>query len=230
MATKKKETPEKKPVKKPAKKPVKKAVKKPVAKAAKKPVKKAAPKVAKKPAAKPAPTKPAPVEAPQAPQPAPEQQGNGADTAQPMLRILAQYIKDASFENPNAPDSLRQDQGTPEISINIEIGRQMVDENTVEVVLMLGAKAERNGKPVFLCELEYAGLFAFGNIAEDHLQPMILIECPRLLFPFARQIMAELTQNGGYPPILLEPPDFASMFRDEMMRRAQETGGSVTFN
>ncbi|PHQ67551.1 MAG: protein-export chaperone SecB [Robiginitomaculum sp.] len=215
MATKKTETPKKKPAKKP--------VKKPAVKAAKKPAKKAAPKAAKKPTAK-----AAPVETPQTPQP--EQQSNGAEAAQPMLRILAQYIKDASFENPNAPDSLRQDQTAPAISINIEIGRQMVDDNTVEVVLMLGAKAERDGKPVFLCELEYAGLFAFGNIAEDHIQPMILIECPRLLFPFARQIMAELTQNGGYPPILLEPPDFASMFRDEMMRRAQETGGSVTFN
>jgi len=215
MATKKTETPKKKPAKKP--------VKKPAVKAAKKPAKKAAPKAAKKPTAK-----AAPVATPQTPQP--EQHSNGAEAAHPMLRILAQYIKDASFENPNAPDSLRQDQTAPAISINIEIGRQMVDDNTVEVVLMLGAKAERDGKPVFLCELEYAGLFAFGNIAEDHIQPMILIECPRLLFPFARQIMAELTQNGGYPPILLEPPDFASMFRDEMMRRAQETGGSVTFN
>ncbi|MCF6220362.1 MAG: protein-export chaperone SecB [Robiginitomaculum sp.] len=215
MATKKKAT----PAKKPAKKTTTKAVKKPVKKAAKKP----APKAVKKPAAKPAEK---PVEAPQ-----PTQQGNGAEAEQqPMLRILAQYTKDASFENPNAPDSLRQDQPTPAISINIEIGRQMLDENTVEVVLMLGAKAERDGKPVFLCELEYAGLFAFGNVAEEHIQPMILIECPRLLFPFARQIMAEMTQNGGYPPILLEPPDFAAMFRDEMMRRAQETGESVTFN
>lgn len=219
MATKKTETPKKKPAKKPVKKPAAKASKKP----AKKPVKKTAPKVTKKPTAK-----TAPVETPQTPQP--EQQSNGAEASQPMLRILAQYIKDASFENPNAPDSLRQDQTAPAISINIEIGRQMIDDNTVEVVLMLGAKAERDGKTVFLCELEYAGLFAFGNIAEDHIQPMILIECPRLLFPFARQIIAELTQNGGYPPILLEPPDFASMFRDEMMRRAQETGGSVTFN
>jgi len=221
MATKKKEPPKKKPAKKTVKKPAKKVAKKPAAKAAKKPAKKVA-------------AKTAPVEAPQTPEPAPEptseQQSNGAEAAQPMLRILAQYIKDASFENPNAPDSLRQDQSAPAISINIEIGRQMIDDNTVEVVLMLGAKAERDGKPVFLCELEYAGLFAFGNIAEDHIQPMILIECPRLLFPFARQIIAELTQNGGYPPILLEPPDFASMFRDEMMRRAQETGGSVTFN
>jgi len=210
MAKKKNDDTEKKPVKKPAKKPAKKAVKKP-AKAK-----------AKTPKVEPA---PAP-----APEPAPAPQENGSDAAQPMLRILAQYIKDASFENPNAPDSLRSDQDAPQISINIEIGRQMVDDNTVEVVLMLGAKAERDGKPVFLCELEYAGLFAFGNIAEEHIQPMILIECPRLLFPFARQIMAELTQNGGYPPILLEPPDFAAMFREEMMRRAQAAGGTTTFN
>ncbi len=144
---------------------------------------------------------------------------------EPMLRILAQYIKDASFENPNAPDSLRSDQDSPQIGINIEIGRQMMDDNTVEVVLMLSAKAERGDKPVFLCELEYAGLFTFAGVPEEHLQPMILIECPRLLFPFARQIMAELTQNGGYPPILLEPPDFAAMFRDEMMRRAATEQG-----
>ncbi len=155
---------------------------------------------------------------------------DAAAQQEPMLRILAQYIKDASFENPNAPDSLRAEQSAPAININIEIGRQMMDENTVEVVLMLGAKAERDGKPVFLCELEYAGLFSFGGVPEEHLQPMILIECPRLLFPFARQIMAELTQNGGYPPILLEPPDFAAMFRDEMMRRAAEQGESAVVN
>ena len=153
-----------------------------------------------------------------------------AELQEPMLRILAQYTKDASFENPNAPDSLRADQSAPAININIEIGRQMMDDNTVEVVLMLSAKAERDGKAVFLCELEYAGLFGFAGVPEEHLQPMILIECPRLLFPFARQIMAELTQNGGYPPILLEPPDFAAMFRDEMMRRAAEQGEGETVN
>lgn len=148
----------------------------------------------------------------------------------PMLRILAQYTKDASFENPNAPDSLRSDLGAPDINISIEIGRQMIDGGTVEVVLMLAAKSTREDKTVFLCELEYAGLFSFGNIAEEHIQPMIMIECPRLLFPFARQIMAEMTQNGGFPPILLEPPDFASMFRDEMIRRAAEQGESAPLN
>lgn len=137
----------------------------------------------------------------------------------PSMTVLAQYTKDASFENPNAPQSMQANLPAPAININIEIGRQMMDNNTVEVVLMLSAKAERDGATVFLCELEYAGLFAFSNITDEQLQPMILVECPRLLFPFARQIMAELTQNGGYPPILLDPPDFAAMLRDEMMRR-----------
>lgn len=92
---------------------------------------------------------------------------------------------------------------------------------------MLSAKAEREGGVVFLAELEYAGLFAFNNITAEQVQPMILIECPRMLFPFARQIMADMTQNGGYPPILLDPPDFAAMYRDEMMRRATEQGDGL---
>lgn len=153
----------------------------------------------------------------------PAETAQPADESQmPSMTVLAQYTKDASFENPNAPQSLQNDKGAPAININIEIGRQMMDDNTVEVVLMLSAKAERDGGVVFLCELEYAGLFGFSNITAEQIQPMILIECPRMLFPFARQIMAEMTQNGGFPPILLDPPDFAAMYRDEMMRRSAE--------
>lgn len=140
----------------------------------------------------------------------------------PMLRVLAQYTKDSSFENPNAPDSLRAGLDAPEININIEIGRQMLDDDSVEVTLMLRTDARRGDKVAFIAELEYAGLFAFQGVGIEEIQPLIMIECPRLLFPFARQIMAEMTQNGGYPPIMLEPPDFASMFREEMMRRAAE--------
>lgn len=192
--------------------------------AQKKTEKKTTKKTAKKPAKKPAARKTTnPKNAAQEDTSVGEQQIAG-----PMLRVLAQYTKDASFENPNAPESLRADLPPPSVAINIEIGRQMIDENTAEVVLMLGVQAERDGKPVFLCELEYAGLFGFAGIAEEHLQPMILIECPRLLFPFARQIIAEMTQNGGFPPILMEPPDFAAMFRDEMMRRA--ASGEETVN
>ena len=142
----------------------------------------------------------------------------------PMLQVLAQYTKDQSFENPNAPESLRSGLDAPAISINIEIGRQMMDDDTVEVVLVLRADARRGDQVAFIAELEYAGLFAFANVDIETIQPMILIECPRMLFPFARQIMAQMTQNGGYPPIMLEPPDFAAMFRNEMMQRAEAEG------
>jgi len=140
----------------------------------------------------------------------------------PMLSVLAQYTKDASFENPNAPDSLRSGLEAPQIQIGIEIGRQMLEGDNVEVTLMLKADARRGEQVAFIAELEYAGLFAFQGVNAEEIQPLVLIECPRLLFPFARQIMAEMTQNGGYPPIMLEPPDFAAMFREEMMRRAEE--------
>jgi len=161
--------------------------------------------------------------APNTEAPAPAQSG-------PMLRILAQYTKDASFENPNAPGSLRSDQPAPAINIGIEIGRQMFDDDTVEVTLMLKAEATRakdgrEAETAFICELEYAGLFAFQNTTIEDIQPLILIECPRLLFPFARQIIAEMTQNGGFPPIMLEPPDFSAMFREEMLRRAAAQQG-----
>lgn len=149
---------------------------------------------------------------------------NGADgqPAGPMLQVLAQYTKDMSFENPNAPNSLRSNLPAPGVNINIEIGRQMLGDDTVEVVLMLKADARRDDEVAFIAEVEYAGLFAFSGVGVEEIQPLIMIECPRLLFPFARQIMAEITQNGGFPPIMLEPPDFAAMFREEMMRRAQE--------
>jgi preprotein translocase subunit SecB len=140
----------------------------------------------------------------------------------PMLSVLAQYTKDQSFENPNAPDSLRSGLSAPEIQINIEIGRQMLEGDNIEVTLMLKAEAKRGDKIAFIAELEYAGLFAFAGVSTEEIQPLIMIECPRLLFPFSRQIMAEMTQNGGFPPIMLEPPDFAGMFRDEMMRRAAD--------
>lgn len=141
----------------------------------------------------------------------------------PMLQILAQYTKDQSFENPNAPESLRNDLPPPSINIQIEIGRQMMADDTVEVTLILKADARRDDQVAFIAELEYSGLFAFQNVQAQEIQPLIMIECPRLLFPFARQILASMTQNGGFPPIMLEPPDFAGMFREEMMRRAAES-------
>ena len=151
--------------------------------------------------------------------------GNGAQTAAPngapMLSVLTQYIKDMSFENPNAPESLRSGQPQPDVNIDISIGRRVDSDNLTEVSITLKANAAREGKTVFIAELEYGGLFAFQNATLEDIQPMIMIECPRILFPYARKILADMTQDGGYPPIMLDMPDFAGMFREELMRRAQ---------
>lgn len=142
----------------------------------------------------------------------------------PMLNVLAQYTRDISFENPNAPDSLRSGQQPPEVNIDLRIGRQINQDNTVEISLLIKAHGTRGDQTVFLAELDYAGLFAIQNVDMEQIQPLMMIECPRLLFPYARKILADLTQDGGHLPIMLDMPDFTSMFREEMMRRAQEQG------
>ncbi|MEL6686817.1 MAG: protein-export chaperone SecB [Pseudomonadota bacterium] len=144
--------------------------------------------------------------------------------ANPMLNVLAQYIRDMSFENPNAPDSLRSGQAQPEMNIDLRIGRQVNQDNTIEISLLIKAHATRGDQTVFLAELDYAGLFAIQNVDMEQIQPLMMIECPRLLFPYARKILADMTQDGGHMPVMLDMPDFASMFREEMMRRAQEQG------
>ena len=142
--------------------------------------------------------------------------------AGPMLSVLAQYLKDASFENPAAPDSLRSGQAQPEVNIDFRIGPKVFDDNTVEVTIMMTATATREGATMFIAEVEYAGLFAVANIGVEQMQPMMMIECPRLLFPYARKILADLTSDGGFPPVMLDMPDFAGMFREELMRRAAD--------
>lgn len=149
----------------------------------------------------------------------PDAAGTPADTAAaaegPLLQILAQYTKDASFENPNAPDSLRSGQDAPAIELNVEVKGLPMDDNTAEVTIMVSARAQRGEDVAFICELEYSGLFAFANVPADQIQALILIECPRMLFPFARKIIADMTQDGGFPPLLLEPLDFAALYRQQ---------------
>ena len=141
--------------------------------------------------------------------------------AGPMLSVLAQYLKDSSFENPGAPDSLRSGQPQPQVNIDLRIGRNVFDDNTVEVSIVMKATATRDAATVFIAELEFAGLFAVANIGVEQMQPLMMIECPRILFPFARKILADMTNDGGFPPVMLDMPDFAGMYRDEMMRRAE---------
>lgn len=158
--------------------------------------------------------------------PKPETLDNGAaptgeqgqsSQEQPSLRILGQYLKDLSFENPNAPHSLAQD-AQPEISVSVNVNARPLAATDFEVELHLEAKASAQDKVAFAAELVYAGTFRLENFPQQLLHPAILIECPRLLFPFARQILAEATRNGGFPPLMLEPIDFAAMYQRRMQQ------------
>ncbi len=141
--------------------------------------------------------------------------GNGEDHG-PQVGVISQYVKDLSFENPNAPQ-VYQWQGQPRIDVQFNIGSQKVGDDVYEVALKveIGAKAdaeEAQGGTAFAVELVYAGLFALRNIPDEHLQPFLLAEAPRILFPFARRIIADAVQDGGFPPLYLEPIDFAALY------------------
>jgi preprotein translocase subunit SecB len=138
----------------------------------------------------------------------------------PSLRILGQYLKDLSFENPNAPATLGPQQSQPDINSAVNVNARNLAPNDFEVELHLDAKATVKEKVIFAAELVYAGTFRLENFASQMLHPAVLIECPRILFPFARQILAEATRNGGFPPLMLDPIDFASMYQKRMQQQA----------
>ena len=135
---------------------------------------------------------------------------------QPQLTVVTQYIKDFSFENPNAPQSLNARQEQPQIGIQINVGATPLSDTDIEVVTKIEGKGETGSTLLFRFELEYAGVFRIRNVPQESLNPVVLIECPRLLFPFAREIIANAVRNGGYPPLLLDPVDFVSIYRQKM--------------
>jgi preprotein translocase subunit SecB len=134
----------------------------------------------------------------------------------PQLNVLTQYIKDFSFENPNAPRSLTPPQQPPAINIQINVNVKGLAENEYEVELKIDGKADSGGNVLFGFELTYAGVFRIQNVAQENLHPLVMIECPRLLFPFAREIVATAVRDGGFPPLLIDPIDFVSLYRQKM--------------
>jgi preprotein translocase subunit SecB len=140
------------------------------------------------------------------------------------LSVLVQYTKDFSFENPNAPNSLMQQQQQPQIGIQINVNPRQLAPTDFEVELKLEGKAELVGNVLFAFDLNYAGVFRMTNIPQESLGPLLMIECPRLLFPFAREIISTAIANGGYPPLMLHPIDFVGLYQ----RRLAETGGQQT--
>ena len=141
---------------------------------------------------------------------------NSSEGAQPSLNILAQYIKDLSFENPGAPRSLQARDNAPAINISVNVNANPLSENDFDVVLSLNAEAKDGDKALFAVELVYGGVFRITGFPQEHILPILFIECPRLLFPFARQIVAGATRNGGFPPLMIDPIDFTQMFSQRM--------------
>ena len=149
-----------------------------------------------------------------------------APIQQPQLNVVAQYIKDFSFENPNAPQSLAPAGQPPQIAIQINVNAKPLAENDIEVALKLDGKAERDGTLMFRFELEFAGVFRILNVPQESLNAIVLIECPRLLFPFARQVVSEASRNGGFPPLLIDPVDFVAMYRQQVAQEAGQGAGA----
>jgi len=145
--------------------------------------------------------------------PAPSAGAQQGQAQQAQLSVLGQYIKDFSFENPNAPRSLAPSQTQPAINIQINVGVQQLAETDYEITLVLEGKAESSGMVLFAFDLTFAGVFRVQNVPQETLQPLIMIECPRLLFPFAREIVATAVRNGGFPPLLLDPVDFVALYQ-----------------
>jgi preprotein translocase subunit SecB len=140
----------------------------------------------------------------------------------PQLGVLAQYTKDLSFENPNSPQSLQPQQKQPAINIQINVTPRQLSATDFEVELKLEGKAEVDTTLLFSFDLTYAGVFRLQNVAQENIGPLVMIECPRLLFPFAREIVARAVTNGGFPPLMLDPVDFVALYRQKMAQMAPQ--------
>ena len=141
----------------------------------------------------------------------------------PQLNVLAQYVKDFSFENPNAPRSLQPSQNQPAINIQINVNATPLADSDYEIDLKIEGKAEVGTSLLFAFDLSYGGVFRIQNIPQDSLHPVLMIECPRLLFPFAREIIATAVRNGGFPPLYIDPVDFVGMYRQKMAEQGGQT-------
>ena len=152
--------------------------------------------------------------------PAPNGNGSSENGNEPQVSILAQYIKDLSVESPNAPQVFSwQVQPTLDVQFNITVNP--AGEMVHEVILKVEVSARSDNGPHFVVDLSYAGLFGLRNLPDDALQPFLLIEAPRLIFPFARQIISEAVTNLGFPPLLLDPIDFAAAYLAQLQAQGQ---------
>ncbi len=145
----------------------------------------------------------------------------------PQVGVIQQYVKDLSFENPAAP-AVFQWQGQPQIDVQFNIGAQKVGDELHEVAIRIEVTAEADEGTAFKVDMLYAGLFAIRNLPEEQLQPFLLAEAPRILFPFARRVIADSVRDGGFPPLLLDPIDFATLYMQRQAQlQAEQSGGQA---
>ncbi len=144
----------------------------------------------------------------------------------PTFAVLAQYLKDMSFESPNAPASF-QNGATPQMEVNVDVEGRPLGPDQFEVELSASARATRDDKVLFVVEASYAGVFEIKNLQREQLEMAMLVECPRILFPFMRQIVADATRNGNYPPLMLEPIDFLGIFLANKERTQNAAAGQA---
>jgi len=148
--------------------------------------------------------------------------GRGA----PKLSVRSRYVKDLSFENPNAPGSLRPEPGAPAIGVDVGVDARSLGHSNYEVSLGITVTASHDGATLFVVELKYAGVFLVRDFPSERVEPVCMVECPRLLFPFARRVIAEATRDGGFAPLLLAPIDFSALY----LQRRQIGSGNVSRN
>jgi preprotein translocase subunit SecB len=151
-----------------------------------------------------------------------------AQNAQPSLNLMGQYIRDLSFESPGAPGSIMLGSGSPTFQVGINVGVKKQAEEVYAVEITLNAKADRDNAVLFSVELVYGGVYRVRNVPEARLGEVLMIECPRLIFPFARQVLASVTQQGGFPPLMMEPVDFTQVYLQNLKalqdQQAQQQG------
>ena len=149
--------------------------------------------------------------------------GNGGQNegAEPSIQVIGQYLKDLSFESPKAPASLKSPGTNPNLKVDINVNANKLDEDVYESGIQLKIHASNDEGTIYMLEAVYAGAFQIKNLPENALEPVMLINCPTILYPFMLRIISEMTQEGGFPPLLLDPIDFATLYKQ------RKAGGEV---
>ncbi len=147
-------------------------------------------------------------------------------TAAPQIGIQSQYVKDLSFENPGAPGSLVATAEPPDIQVNVEVQARPLQNDNYEVALHITASGKNGQTTLFMLDLTYGAVCRIVGVPKESIQPVLLVECPRMLFPFARRVLSDATRDGGFPPLMLNPIDFLSLYRQQQQNQADTAGGS----